>query len=108
MISFHQQTVEVLTGAPTTDRYGNAALDWTSPSVAVVSGCRVLPVTGAEVLDRVTQRWMLFAPLGTALLATDRVRFGGVTYDVVGEVRRWSSPSGAVAHIEADLERVEG
>lgn len=107
-ISFHNQSVEVLGGAGTTDRYGNDVTDWSSPTAATVEGCRLVPVPGDEVLDRVTRRWVLFAPLDAAITATSRVRWAGVTYDVDGEVRRWTSPSGALAHLEADLSRVEG
>jgi hypothetical protein len=109
MISFHTETVDVLEAPPLTDRYGNTtALDWDSPVVTTVTGCRVQPVPGDEVLDRLTRRWVLFAPLGTALVSANRIRWNGTLYDVTGEVRRWASPSGALAHIEADLQRVEG
>lgn len=108
-ISFHTETVEVLAGTAHTDRYGNTtATDWSTPTATAVDGCRLVPVPGNEVLDRVTRRWTLFAPIGTDITAASRVRWGGVIYDVTGEVRRWSSPSGRLAHIEADLERVEG
>jgi hypothetical protein len=107
-ISFHNETVQVLTAVAATDRYGNQALTWDAPVVTDVPGCRVLPVPGPEVLDRVTTKWMLFAPPDTALVSANRVRWNGTTYDVVGDVRRWPSPTGRMAHIEADLARVEG
>lgn len=108
-ISFHDQTVEALTGVATVDRYGNTqALDWADPDVTEVSGCRLVPVPGNEVLDRVTRRWVLFAPLDAPVTAAHRIRWKGVVYNVTGDVRRWQSASGRLAHIEADLERVEG
>lgn len=108
-ISFHREVVEVLAAAAGTDRYGNAsALDWDNATPTTVEGCRVLPVVGSEVLDRVTRRWVLYAPPDTALTSANRVRWSGDVYDVVGEVRRWASASGALAHLEADLERVGG
>lgn len=107
-ISYHRETVEVLAGTVTTDRYGNDATDWTTPVATEVNGCRMVPVPGDEVLDRVTRRWILFAPPGTVITAASRVRWGGAIYDVTGEVRRWPSPSGGLAHIEADLQRVDG
>ena len=108
MISFHHDTVEVLSATEVTDRYGNQTLIWDTPTVASVVDCRVMPLAGEEVLDRLTRRWVLYAPADTALVSANRVRWNGDTYDVVGEVRRWPSPTGALAHIEADLERVEG
>jgi len=107
MVTFHTETVDVLAAPSVTDRYGNQVLDWDTATVTTVQRCRVLPVAGVQVLDRETRRWILFAPPGTALISANRVRWGGADYDVV-DVRRWPSPSGAVAHIEADLERVEG
>lgn len=107
-ISFHTHIIEVLTATTTTDRYGNDTLDWASPTVQIATSCRVLPVVGAEVLDRVTRRWVLYAPPLTSLSSANRVRWAGEVYDVTGEVRRWPSPTGALAHIEADLTRVEG
>jgi hypothetical protein len=107
-ISFHHDTVELLAASAVTDRYGNDTLDWSDPTVTSISNCRVLPEAGTEILDRVTRRWVLFAPPDTPLDSAHRVRWDGVIYGVIGEVRRWPSPSGALAHIEADLERVEG
>jgi hypothetical protein len=107
-LSFHTDSVEVLQAVVVTDRYGNDTLDWSSPTVTVVPRCRVQPIPSAELLDRLSRRWVLYAPPDTALVSANRVRWRGVTYDVAGEVRRWSSPSGALAHIEADLTRVEG
>lgn len=106
-ISYHDETVEVLTAIAGTDRYGKAS-GWSNPSVVVVTGCRLLPIPGPEVLDRLSRRWVLFAPLETALVSANRIRWHGQVYNVVGDVRRWRSPSGRLAHLEADLERVEG
>ena len=107
-ISFHRDTVEILVGTVVVDRYGNDTLDWSDPGETLIERCRVLPEAGTEILDRVTRRWILFAPPDTPLDSANRVRWDGIVYGVIGEVRRWPSPSGALAHIEADLERVEG
>jgi head-tail adaptor len=107
-ISFHRETVEILTGVATSDRYGNVATDWENSTTAVVSGCRLVPIRGEEVLDRLTRRWVLYAPLDAPVTASSRVRWDGNVYDVAGDVRRWRSVSGLIAHIEVDLERVEG
>jgi hypothetical protein len=107
-ISFHDQTVEVLVGVAHTDRYGNDTTDWGAPIATPVAGCRLVPVPGGEVLDRVTRRWVLYAPPEAVITAASRVRWEGIVYDVTGEVRRWKSATGRLAHIEADLQRVEG
>jgi hypothetical protein len=107
-ISFHNETIEVLSAVKQTDRYGNGPLNWSAPSTTSVDGCRLLPVPGPEILEQLTRRWVLFAPPETALVSANRVRWRNSIYEVTGEVRRWSSPTGRLAHIEADLERVEG
>lgn len=106
-ISFHRQSVEILTAVEATDRYGNVAHYWDDPAVIVVEGCRVVPAVGDETLDRQTRRWVLFAPPDTQICSANRVRWADTVYDV-RDVQLWSSPSGALAHVEADLERVEG
>lgn len=111
-IQFATDTVTVLRVGTTTDRYGDTvAGDWTSATETVVARCRVQPAAGPEDTvdrDQITRRWLLFAPPGADIVASDRIRHAGVDYDIDGEIRRWSSPSGRLAHIEADLLRVEG
>lgn len=110
-ISFHSQTVTVLRAASTADRYGDLTTDWSSPGQIDVGNCRVLPMAGAEVIvdrDQIVRRWLLFAPPSADIIETDRVRVNGRDYEIDGTVRRWLSPSGRLAHLEADLKLVEG
>jgi hypothetical protein len=107
-ISYHHETIDVLSAAGQRDRYGNAPLNWNQATTTTVDNCRLIPVPSAEIQERLTRRWVLYAPLDTALVTKNRVRWRGVVYEVTGDVRRWDSPSGRLAHLEADLERVEG
>lgn len=107
-VSFHRETIEVLISDTQVDRYGNEKTPvWESYTTTAVDGCRLLPVEGGEVVDRRTRRYILFAPAATVLDASNRVRWSGTTFEVL-DVRTWPSPTGRLAHIEADLQRVEG
>lgn len=111
MISFHRDTITVLRAPLVPDDYNNQVPDWPNAAETPVGGCRVQPERGADyTLDReaVLTRWRLFAPASVDLLPTDRVRHGGVDYDIEGSVERWPSPTGALAHVEALMRRVDG
>lgn len=111
MISFLGDTVTVVR-APLVDAdYNNQEFDWPNATETEVGGCRVQPERGPEYTtdrDAVTTRWRLFGPDGMDLEATDHIVHQGTTYEVDGSVERWPSPTGALAHIEARLVRVEG
>lgn len=111
MISFKNQSVTVIRPAYTVER-GNQVPDWKAATEHTVTGCRVQPAAGTEeqstTRDAIVNRWVLFAPTGVDITARDRIRHNGVVYQIDGSLRPWSSPTGALAHIEADLLRVEG
>lgn len=110
-IQFATDTITVLRAVAAVDRYGDTISGWDTPTETDLVGCRVQPAAGPEDTvdrDQITRRWLLFAPPGADILATDRIRWNGDDYDIDGELRRWSSPTGRLAHIEADLTRVEG
>ena len=114
MISFASDTVTVVRAPVVVDRYGAEVRDWANATRTLLEGCRVQPLdsSGGQIIeprrDAVVTRWRLFAPAGADLVATDRVEWQGGTYEVDGDVQRWSSPTGALAHVEALLRRVEG
>jgi hypothetical protein len=120
-LSFHRDTVTVIRPSYRIDR-GRRIAVWSPPaSQTVARGCRVQPMHGEEILfsgsasteggtarDARVTRWKLFAPTQVALNARDRVRFGGVVYEVDGPPQRWGSPTGLLRHTEAWLKIVEG
>jgi head-tail adaptor len=110
-LSFATQTVTVLRAGTTADRYGNAALDWSDPEEHTVAGCVIQPAAGPESLslgaDTVEHRWTLDAPDGADITALDRVSYNGELFELDGYVQRWESPTGALAHAQALLKRVE-
>lgn len=115
-LAFHRQTVTRVRAGVTTDRYNDQVVDWFTPDLLDIPGCRLQPALGGAdeaattVIDRdqLNKRWLLFAPPGADITGSDRIHFNGVDHEVLGDVRRWSSPSGRLDHIEADLLRVEG
>lgn len=89
---------------------GDQIADWTNPELTPITGVRLQPEAGQELLVR-RDGWIaaavLYAPLGHGITVHDRYRQNGVDYDVL-DVRDWISPSGLAAHSEIKLRRVEG
>lgn len=109
-ISFKRDTVTVIRPAWIVER-GDRIADWGNATEHTVPGCRVQPVVGQEIHDNrdaIVTRWNLFAPSAADIESTDRVRHQGVVYEVEGDIRRWPSPTGALANTQATLQRVEG
>lgn len=110
MISFATQTVTVIRAVWVSER-GDEIPDWDNATEHDITGCRFQPGATTEVHDNrdaLVSSPALFAPVDADLNARDRVRFGGDVYDVDGEIRRWLSPTGALAHAEATLRKVDG
>lgn len=111
MLYATETVTRLRTGPPTQDPYGN---DVPGPVVeADIAGCAVLPPGGQaaasveliEARDQVTVVRVLFAPAGTDLRATDRVRHDGTVYEVHGEPSPYPGP---LAHVTAHLKAVSG
>lgn len=90
------ETVQVLTAATKTDRYGNTVEDWTSPaSVDVTTLAPAEPRPSQEPVqdarNSVVSGWTLYLPAGTAVTAANRVRVRGKDYPVQGEPAVWGS-----------------
>lgn len=104
-------TITVVRAGFLTDRYGNqtSERDWVNAAEHTQPGCSVQGQPSSEFTrdrDTVVIRKELYAPVDTDLLATDRVRWEGNTYDVNGEpqVERHGT---AVDHLYALLRRSE-
>lgn len=106
-------TVTRLRGATATNGYGDAAIDWSqTPAELAITGCSVQPVPGQEVLDgrdAVVSRWQWFGPYDADVRSNDRIRHGGVVYDIDGSVEKWKDPTGSgLDHAAALLRRTSG
>lgn len=110
-ISFHREVVTRLRAPVAGDRYGDEARNWDAAAELDIPGGRVVPQAGAENAvgrDQIVRRWTYYGPYDADLLASDRVRYAGDVYEIDGEVRRWRSASGNLAHLECDLLLVQG
>ncbi|MFB7900035.1 hypothetical protein ACFC1B_27335 [Streptomyces xiamenensis] len=113
--SWHRDTLVIIRAPIVTDPYGNPRRDWAAATRTPLPGCRVQPVQGSRVnasdtipregLDR---RRRVFAPLAADIESTDRIEWAGETWVIEGDVDRWRGPTGAVAHTELILSRMEG
>lgn len=95
------------------DRYGNttAVRNWAAAVDHVVAGCSVQPSSGTEDLDdrnAVVNRWVVVAPTGSDVLATDRVVHQGTLYEVSSEIRRTRGATGDLDSTQFDMEKVDG
>lgn len=110
------ETVTIIRpGPPTEDQYGN---DVPGPPTEIeVTGCAVAPSdsTGAganenvDARDTVISGLTLFAPYGTDIRPTDRVRIAGVLYDVYGQPGGFRSPfTGSTGPVVTVLSAVTG
>lgn len=105
-MSLGAHTITVLRAPVVEDAYGNETRDWSAATTTAVTGCSVQPQVGGESTigrQTIVSRWQLFAPFETDLLATDRVRWQGVDYEVDSEVQRWDFPP--MSHLVALLRK---
>lgn len=108
--SWADDDVDVLRGVQVTER-GTTRTRWDNPAVHVLTGCSLQPQAGAEVLggrEAIATKWLLFAPPGADLKDSDRIRYAGDVYSIVGSVQRYSSPSGRLDYTSAVLEHWKG
>lgn len=113
--SWHTDTVIRVRAPLVSNDYGDLERDWAAATSTPLAGWRVQPMQGSRVnvadslpregLDR---RQRAFGPYDTDMLTTDRVEWQGETWVVDGDVDRWRSPTGALAHTELVLARMEG
>lgn len=101
-----------LRGVAVAGEYGNpGGIDWTEGTLSKLDlPCEMQPESSDEDVvqqQRTVTRWRLFLPLGSDITASDRWRFLGVDYEVVGDVETWRF-RGKEHHIEARLQRVSG
>jgi hypothetical protein len=106
------ETITIVRPGPVTgtDAYGN---DVHGDDVETdVPGCAVAPRTSTENVDardQVIEGLVVYPPAGTDVRATDRVRRGGVLYEIDGDPGEWRSPfTGLNSPMQLSLRRVTG
>ena len=94
------------------DDRGALVPDYTNATEHHESGWGIQPMAADEETARgrqaVVTRLKAMGPIDTKLDERGRVRYNGDLYEVEGTIRRWGSPTGHLAHVEAVLRRVEG
>ena len=110
-LSFMTETVTVLR-APLVDRRGTKVRDWANAVSHELHSCLVTGVATSQDRDgRVTQvddRRRLRCMYDADVEKGDRVVWGGITYEVDGEVFKTKSPTGRVSSTRCTLARWEG
>lgn len=113
VVSFGRKTVTRLRATTVVER-GDTVRSWANPSTLDIVGCVFQPIPSEEIQrdrtnrDAVIRRWRLVTPPGADINEHDRVSADGVVYEVDGFIQRWTGPTGALAHDEIELKRVDG
>jgi Phage head-tail joining protein len=98
-------TVVVLRPSPVVDEYGDTVVDWSSAVSKSYRGSVQPRTTETATANRdgSVSTWVGFIWPATAdIKATDRIQFGGLTFEVDGEIQPWSI-AGLKDHIEIPL-----
>lgn len=110
--SFARAIVTRLRPVWITDAHGNIVPDWSQPPAELpIGGCSVQPGATSEVLtsrDTIQNQWTVYAPRFADVKPTDRIRWSGVDYEVVGQPAAWDSPTGSLSHIQFTIQLWEG
>lgn len=110
------QTVTRVRAGTRTDRAGNTVPDWDLAERIEIGHLSVQPTVQQETSTadrpaRVVTGWHVLSEPGTApdVRADDRIEFGGLTCEVVGEVAAWPDPlDGGTHHVEWTMQRITG
>ena len=98
----------------TKESRGSTVPDWSSDKVneKSIPGCSVQPATTTLTQDGrvlgITDAWTCYFPPDADVAAGDKIRWNGNDYQLIGEPRIWTSPTGMVSSIQAQLERWVG
>ena len=113
---FHQTIVRVRAGTRT-DRGGNTVPDWSPAKVSrlPVPSVSVQPATQTEASDAIRSQvvtgWQVISAPGVDadIQADDRIEWGGMTLEVVGQVGRYLDfTDSSTHHIEFVMRRSTG
>lgn len=113
--SWHTDTITRIRAPLVTSPYGDPERDWDAATSTPLSGWRIQPMQGSRVnvadtlpRDGLDRRHRAFGPFASDVLTTDRIEWQGETWRIEGDVDRWRSPTGSIAHTELILARMEG
>lgn len=98
----------------TKESRGSIVPDWSEDKVSkkTISGCSVQPASTTLSQDgrvlAISEGLTCFFPPGTDVAAGDKIRYDGEDYQIIGKPKKWTSPTGRVSNIQAQLERWSG
>lgn len=96
----------------TKESRGSVVPDWTKTTDMTISGCSIQP--GATSLSQdgrvlaISDGYTCYFPPGTDVAAGDKIQWNGADYQIIGEPRPWTSPTGRVSSLQAQIERWKG
>lgn len=91
---------------------GSVVPDWSNPTEAEITGCSIQP--GATTLSQdgrvlaISDGFTGYFPPGADIAAGDKIRLKDDEYQIIGKPRPWTSPTGLVSSLQAQLERWSG
>jgi hypothetical protein len=106
-----EDTITVLRAPLAVDRFNAEYRDWPRATATELVGVAMQPLANLEQpagREFVTTRYRLVAPSTADLLATDRVLWRGVTFELAGPPEVWADMRNVAHHIEAALVRMVG
>jgi hypothetical protein len=106
--SFAVEPVVIVWPTVTKDSRNNDIRDYGPTARRVHVRGWLNPGGSSEVFDEgdvASDSWTLFLPAGAEIDSTCAVEAQAGTFQVQGEPQIWSSPTGALAHVEASLRR---
>lgn len=92
---------------------GSEVPDWSPDKVSElkITGCSVQPASTSLSQDGrvlgIDEGWTAYIPEGSDVLAGDRIKFDGDTYEINGEPKKWTGAF-TRSHIQLNLVRWEG
>lgn len=93
-------------------RRGSDEPDWEKAEELEIKGCSIQPASTSLSQDGrvlgIADAYTCYFPPGADVAAGDKIRFAGNDYQIMGEIRRWQSPTGRVSNMQANLERWSG
>ena len=103
------QPITIVRAGASTDRYNNAAADWTTATRVTVNG-RLQQTDTVEVAvgrDTLIADWLLFLPTTAVISGLDRIETAAGTFEVVGVPAVVTTPAGP-HHLEVRLRSIVG
>lgn len=91
---------------------GSVIPDWENATTKDITNCSMQPAETSLSQDGrvlgISDGFTLYAPMDADIQAGDHITYAGNTYTITGDVRKWSSPTGAMAHLVVNLMRWSG